>query len=226
MQIASSPMISLGLRRKHNRYKAQMRYVWKLPLIVGTVLLAEFARADTTQDYVEMTCDPGQSLLSVRYVTVEDGQTMSAVDAQRSDKARLFDPVDFKRTCKLPGGTYTVKTEQRPRSEGRCGYYPTIYMTLWRNSTIVMRHVAFGSLCSAETNLKTIEIADPKSASGRRTMNVCLSPEGDDPPVCADLSGQISKVPAPTAINQMRLGSISERAASHWLRALVWHFGQ
>lgn len=67
-----------------------MRDVWKLPLIVGTVLLAEFARADTTQDYVELTCDPGQTMLSVRYVTVEERQTMSAVDAQpSSDKARV-----------------------------------------------------------------------------------------------------------------------------------------
>ena len=61
-------------------------------------------------------------------------------------------------------------------------------LSLERNRRLIFRHVAFGSLCSHEADIKSIDVLGSLNGFNTRDTKVSVSKDGDDDPVCTAFS--------------------------------------
>ena len=195
-----------------------MPYMPKCLLMVTITALSSLASADETQEFVKITCVASAEEFRLEYVTMDYHEAFGdpASEAEMKVKWRefsergLFNPMKLTRECKLAGATYRISTDQREPSEyGRCGGSPTIYLSLERNRKMIFKHVAFGSLCSHEANIKSIEVPGSRNGLNTPDMKVCVSKDGDDDPVCTALDTRGKNASKSLPVDAMGLRSLS-----------------
>ena len=193
----------------------------KCLLIFAIAALSGVASADETQEFVKVTCVASAGRFELEYVTMDYHEAFgdSADESEMKAKWRefgergLFSPMKLTRECKLHGTTYRVSTDQLgPSESGRCGASPTIYLSLERNRKLIFKHVAFGSLCSREANLKRVDVFGGRDGLKTEDMRVCISKEGEDDPVCTALetSGEDASKSLPIDATGLRSLSLGE----------------
>jgi hypothetical protein len=180
--------ISIELPRR-----GAMPLLSKCLVIVAISTLSGIAAADETQEFVKITCTPGAGEFRLEYVTIDyheafgDPATAAGLNAKWKElNARgLFNPMRLTRECTTGGVKYQISTDQlAPSAYGMCAASPTIYLSLQRNRKPIFEHVAFGSLCSHEANIKSAAALGVNA----KDMEVCGSRDGDDAPVCVALT--------------------------------------
>lgn len=190
----------------------------KCLLIVAITALSGTASADETQEFVKITCVASADQFGLEYVTMDYHEAFEDPANESEMKAKwrelgergLFNPMKLTRECKLAGATYRVSTDQlEPSESGMCGASPTIYLSLERNRNLIFKHVAFGSLCSHEANIKRVDVLGSRNGLQTRDMKVCVSKDGDDEPVCTELSTHGKDVYKSLPIDAMGLRSLT-----------------
>lgn len=162
---------------------SSMRYLLVLVLMVAT-LLPGVSHADTSHDFVRITCVPENGLLDVEYRLLHDsvagkpGAEKSGV-ATALSKAGFHRPRGLRFTCDLDGANYVIAAEQAETSNFMCGGSPDIVLNVTRNGIGLFTDVIFGASCNQLPSLMRFTIGDGANSWRGRETHACYASGND-----------------------------------------------
>ena len=166
-----------------------MRYLLVLLLVFGT-LVPGVSHADTSHDFVRITCVPENGLLDVEYRSLHDsvagkpGAEKSGVATALSN-AGFHHPRGLRFTCDLDGVNYVIAAEQAETSNFMCGGSPDIVLNVTRNGIGLFTDVIFGASCKELPSLMRFTIGDGANSWRGRETRACYASGNDrDTEIC------------------------------------------
>ena len=166
-----------------------MNFVLVLLLMFG-LMAPGLVHADTSPDFVRITCVPENGLLDVEYRRLHDsvagkpGADKSALSAGLSN-AGFHHPRGLRVTCDLDGVKYVIAADQAETSNFMCGGSPDIVLNVTRNGIALFTDVVFGYSCKELPSLMRFTIGDgEKSWRGRETYACYATGQDRDPEFC------------------------------------------
>ena len=169
-------------------------------LLSFLLILFAFAMAcaDTSVDFLRITCIPEVNYFEVEYKSV-GGDWLSFVDKENRKRYSIwrkhgyYDPRNLRYECKLPESTYLITSAQPPPSaRGMCGAAPSITLSLLCNDKIWLDNVIFGENCFHRPSVTKVEIQD--QGNGYRNINLCISPANESPNIWEFINSRIPRV--------------------------------
>jgi hypothetical protein len=154
------------------------------------ILFNQAAKADTTRDFVRMSCVPEAGLLDIEYRGLHDSVAGSPNAQTERDaaleRAGFHNPRGLKFSCQLGDITYSVSSAQDETSERMCGASPEVYLTVTRGGSKFLSDVIFGDSCHQLPSVMRVTVGDgPQSWRGRETQ-VCYATGKDGDAVFCD----------------------------------------
>lgn len=166
-----------------------MNYLLALLLVFG-MLLPGASHADTSHDFVRITCVPENGLLDVEYRRLHDS-VAGKPGPETSGAANALSNVGFHRprglrfVCDLEGATYVITAEQAETTNFMCGGSPDIVLNVTRNAVPLFTEVVFGASCRELPSLMRFTIGDGANSWRGRETNACYATGKDrDPEYC------------------------------------------
>ena len=160
-----------------------MNHVLALLLIFG-MLLPGVAHADTSHDFVRITCVPQNGLLDVEFRLLHDSVSgkPGAATSDASDAlshAGFHRPRGLRSVCDLDGVNYVITAEQAETTNFMCGGSQDIILNVTRNGVALFTEVVFGRSCRELPSLMRFTIGDGANSWRGREMQACYA-SGDD----------------------------------------------
>ena len=194
-----------------------MNRILILLLMIG-MLAPGLSYADTSFDFVRITCVPENGLLDAEYRSLHDsvagkpGADKSALSAGLSN-AGFHRPRGLQITCDLGGVKYVIAAEQDETSNAMCGGSPDIVLNVTRNGIVLFTDVVFGYSCKELPSLMRFTIGDGEKSWRGREMRACYASGDDrDPERCEWTSGPQQAWPAARfPVNQEAIKRIVKR---------------
>jgi hypothetical protein len=159
------------------------RTTWAMSAIfLAVALVTSVPGHAQAYQFVRVTCVPANGYLEVEYKTVEQEVFEGATHAGRTfaDNGYL-DPQAADSECKLGTALYVVSSRQEPpHATGTCGAAPPIILTLRRNKSVLIDHVAFGDTCNGEPSITRLWLHEDKATETPAEMSLCIAPRITD----------------------------------------------
>lgn len=143
------------------------------------------ARADTSYDFVRLTCVPETGLLAIEYRSLHDavvGANAQRVPSPALARHGLHRPQNLDQACQLRGARYRITAKQAPTSNFMCGGSPEIYLSVARNGVALVDSVAFGYSCNQYPSVQSITLGDGLKGRHEREARICYSTGRDNEP--------------------------------------------